>query len=175
MMTEKLTCPYCRHLIDIDLVDTTGLWRERDAIKDRFGNVMVWNLANEYVNAFREDTDVLMALKKRVRLLNEVLALWESGTYIRKDKSYRVSKDAILAAMRKFCNMQKTGFSKHEYLYEILGDSAERISAEGLTARDEKKREEGRRLKAEDRASNSDPDFGTRMGEIAKNIGRRMP
>ena len=181
-MSEKITCPFCDHQIDIDLVEMADMWRKRAELAARFGNG--WKVVNEYVDTFRKAQGHRMALKKRIRILESLLELWEKGMFKREGKSYRADKNAVMGAMRKVCNMEKTGLpDNHSYLFAVLIDGAERVSAEGLTAREEAEKEEGRRLKAEGRsqevqAENETVPWGEhtrRLGEIARNIGRPMP
>jgi hypothetical protein len=174
-MTERITCPFCESSIDLDIVDMADLWRQRAALASRFGSA--WKIANEYVEAFCVKRDARMALKKRLRHLEELAKLWETGVFEYDSRRYRVSKDAVRAAMQKVCDAEKYGFKDHNYLKVVLRDAAERISAEGLTAKEEAKRDEGRRENCEggrmkDAEQSDKEEFRRRIKEIAGNIGR---
>jgi len=57
-----------------------------------------------------------------------------------------------MAALRTVCDADKYNFKNHNYLKKVLLESSERLSAEGLTAREEQKGIEGkkdRRLEGE--------------------------
>ena len=178
-MTERITCPYCDHSIDLDIIDMAGLWKERAALAARFGGG--WKIVNEYVEAFRVRPGARMALKKRLRHLEELAKLWETGVFEYDGRRYRVGKDAIMAAMQKVCNAEKTGFKDHAYLKVVLKDGAERVSAEGLTAKEEVARE-GNKRRTVGATPRGCPDDGPvdavdhkkRLGEIVERIGRPM-
>ncbi|SPD73797.1 hypothetical protein PITCH_A1970016 [uncultured Desulfobacterium sp.] len=174
-MTDKITCPFCDHSIDVDLVDMAGMWRQRETLAARFGSA--WNLANEYVDAFRVKPGARMALKKRLRHLEELVKLWDTGIFEYDGRRYRLGKDAIKAGMQKVCDAEKYGFKDHNYLKVVLRDAAERVSAEGLTAREEAAREAGFRKAAqhvetleEERVSKEE--HVRRIREIKGSIGR---
>jgi hypothetical protein len=176
-MSERLTCPYCENSIDVDMVEMAGLWRERSELAARLGSA--FRLCNEYLDSFRAAPDGRLSLKRRVRHLMALAHLWETEEFEFKGKRYRVNRAIIKDALTKVCEAGKFGFSDHNYLKVIMVKSSERVSSEGLTAREEKKREEGRRLKAEERAALApEPDkeeFKRKIGEIVNNIGRAMP
>ena len=65
-------------------------------------------------------------------------------------KRYRITRDRIVVGLRTVCDLEKFGFKNHNYLKRVLVPDAERISAEGLTAKEERKREE---VKKERRSS----------------------
>jgi len=64
---------------------------------------------------------------------------------------------AFAESMRKVCDLEKHGFGNHNYLKRVMAGDAERISAEGLTAADEKKREEDRSQRSEVRDQEEEP------------------
>ena len=160
-MTEKLICPYCEHRLDLDMIESADLFRERETLAAGFGPA--WKIANEYVEAFRVRPGACMILKKRVRILSELLRLWTSCEFEFQGKLYRAAKPEIQAALITICNLEKTGFKDHNYLKKVLLSGSQRVSAEGLTAEEERREEEGKRSK---RAAQQDLDLGQDMGTI---------
>jgi len=100
-------------------------------------------------------------LSKRVRLLRELWGLFESCQFRARGKSYRTDWGGIIAALTKVVNSEKYGFTNHNYLKCILAQEAERLSAEGLTAKEEEARERARR------------EGRPRAGAQSKRTGRR--
>jgi len=119
------------------------LFRERNELAARLGTA--WTLANEYLDSFRQKQGSRITLKKRARHLRGLVRLWETGEFEVQGKRYRTDKRQIVEALATVCNLEKYGFQNHKYLKKILLNGAERISAEGLTAREEQKREDERR------------------------------
>jgi hypothetical protein len=188
-MSEKLTCPFCEHSIDVDMVDMAGLWKEKADLASRLGSL--WRLANEYLDSFRSAPDSRLSLKRRVRHLTAIAHLWETGEFEFKGRRYRLDRAVIRDALAKVCEAGKFGFSDHNYLKVIMVKNAERVSAEGLTAKEEAAREEKRGLRVTEQPVGAtprgcpdgsracpDPDkeeFKKRIKDITQNIGRRMP
>lgn len=176
-MTERLTCPYCEHSIDVDMVEMSGLWKEKAELASRLGST--FRLANEYLDSFRAAPDGRLSLKRRVRHLAAIAHLWETEEFEFKGKRFRADRAVIRDALTKVCEAGKFGFENHNYLKAIMVKGAERVSAEGLTAREESKKEEGRREKCEDgRPEDGREDkeeFVRRIKGISANIGRKMP
>lgn len=194
-MTEKLTCPFCARAIDLDMVETADLWKDRERLAARLGPA--WRLANEYIDAFRAHPEHRITLKRRVRHLMPIAHLWETKEFEFNGKRYRVTEPVIRDALTRVCETGKFGFKDHNYLKVILVKGAERISAQGLTAAEERKRDEARRQKGLEawRLGGQEPDkehpsflasqspsdeepmstreFQKRIGELANKIGGR--
>jgi len=147
MRTEKITCPYCERSFDLDQIEMADLFRERNTLAARLGPA--WRAANEYLDAFRQKPGGKITLKKRTRHLKGLVTLWETGEFEVQGKRYRTTQRQIMEALWTVCNMEKYGFQNHNYLKKILLNGAERISAEGLTAEEEQKREDERRNRSE--------------------------
>lgn len=151
-MSEKITCPFCEKSFDLEQIETGDIWRERADLASRLNSA--WKLANEYIDAFRAKPGARMSLKKGTRHLRGLAALWKKCEFEYQGKRYRTSRESILNAMTTVCELEKTGFVNHNYLKKVLLPTASRVSAEGMTAKEEVRREEvrrkGRPLEAED-------------------------
>ena len=111
-----------------------------------------WLLAWEYAEAFRGRRDGTITAAKRLRIFKELAKLFESGIFEYDGKRYRTDPSKIMAALRTVCDADKYNFKNHNYLKKVLLETSERLSAEGLTAREEQKGIEGkkdRRLEGE--------------------------
>ena len=142
-MNDKLICPHCERSFDIEAVEDADLWRERAEIAARLGHA--WKPVNEYIEAFRATRGSRLSNRKQIRLLAEIARLWEAGRFEFDGKRYKISQPEILKGLTAVCNADKTGFQNHNYLKKVLMTGAEKLSAEGLTAGEEEKREEKRR------------------------------
>lgn len=142
-MSETLICPYCERIVDVDAMENCTLWNERADLASRLGKV--WRLANEYADCFRAKPGVRMSLKKRVRILTEIAGFWEKGSFEYEGKRYKVLQDEIMLGMKICCDRDLVGFQNHNYLKVILAPKSQRLSAEGMTATEEEKREQQRR------------------------------
>lgn len=145
-MSAKLRCPYCDRTFDLEQVERAELFDERAEVAARLGRA--WRLANEYVECFRQSSDGRIMLKTRVRLLNDVVRLWEGCLYEYDGRRYRTTQEQIAGAMATVCNVGKRGFLNHNYLKKVLISTSVRVSAEGMTAAEEERRERVRREKA---------------------------
>jgi len=148
-MSERIRCPYCDRSIDIENLEMSDLFRELVNVAARLGSA--WHLVNEYVSCFAQSFEGRISLKKRLRLIKEVMRLWENCVYELDGKRFRTDQHKIREALTAVCNMDKTGFKNHNYLKRVLTDTAERVSAEGMTAAEERRREEERRAAAKAR------------------------
>lgn len=167
----KLTCPVCESKYDLkQAAITTGL-REMVGLAAKFGSF--WELVEEYVEAFRQSQYGGISAKKRVRLLKEILRLWEGREFEYHGKRYRTDKAHIRAAMTAVCNADKFGFQNHNYLKKILLKQAERVSAEGLTAKEESKRDELRG--AEEKMTAEEYKARHQIETFAGKVGKEMP
>lgn len=134
-------CPVCGSKCDYDQAARDQLMREMIGLAAFFGKD--WDLVNEYVDCFRLDQWGQVLSKKRVRLLEEVKRLFIVQTVEVDQKRYRADRTAITGALRSVCDLEKHGFRNHNYLKKVIvTNGAERVSAEGLTAKEERKRSE---------------------------------
>jgi len=114
---------------------------------------LIW----EYTGAFATRRLGAIAPAKRLRIVTELARLWETGIFAVDKKRYRITRDGIVQGLRTVCDLEKFGFKNHNYLKRVLMPDAERISAEGLTAGEEARREEDRRQTTEDRGQKEEP------------------
>jgi len=160
------------------------MFRERIDLAARLGSA--WHLVNEYISCFAQSSEGRISLKKRVRLIKEMVRLWENCVFELDGKRFRTTHENIMQAMTTVCNADKFGFKNHNYLKRILTDSAVRISAEGKTAAEEEQREENRRQQAalfrkdepaEEPKHLSAEEFKRRRGvdTLLDGIGKPMP
>ncbi len=151
---NKLVCPVCQSKYELQEAATTAALKEMVGLAARFGKV--WGMVEEYVETFRASQWGSITIKKRVRLLNEMSKLWETGEFEYNGKRYRADRAGIRAAINTVCNADKFGFKNHNYLKAILKDGAKRVSASGHTAGEEQKRETSRGQRTEDRGQTAD-------------------
>jgi len=139
----KLTCPVCEARISLEQAAREELHRELTDLAARFGPN--WELAHEYIDCFRQAPHGAIRLKKRVRLLKGLWRLFDRREFELRGRRYRTDWPRILAAVTQIVNAEKYGFINHNYLKKILVQDGQRLSAEGLTAREEEQREVARR------------------------------
>lgn len=179
-----MICPWCERPIDVDTVDQCDIFRERYDIAARLGR-KAWAIANEYADSFRPAEKGWLTPKKRIRILREVLQLWETCLYEYDGKRFRTDQQKIVLALTAVCNAQKAGFANHNYLKRVLSETAVRVSAEGMSAAEEAKREEDRREAARTRQETlfsgdgevlSADEFKRRkgIGSLVEGIGRKI-
>jgi len=160
MASDKLTCPYCERSFGLDEVENAELWRERAELAAALG--ACWKLANEYAECFRAEIGARMTIKKRVRILGRVAKLWQGQVFEYKGKKYRIKEAEILKALHTVCSMDKTGFKDDNYLKVVMAKQAERLSEEGLTAKEEAKREKTRGQRSEVRSQQEEEEMTLR-------------
>jgi len=177
-MTDKARCPHCSEAFDWDMLEEAGLWRKMGLLEKRLEPI--WDLANEYMQAFRKKDGSKIRFHRRIRHLTRLAGLWEKQIFEFEGKRYRTTRPAIREALTKVCEAQKRGFNKHKYLKTVLLDVAELISAAGETAKEEQKREEKRRAEAANRetgdtekkdAPMATAEFKQKIGALADQIG----
>ncbi len=103
-----------------------------------------WRIAYEYTDCFRTSEYGDVRPRRRWTLLKEIASLFDTCIFQKQGKRYRTNRDEIGKAMATMCNRNIRGVKSHGYLVAILMKTGERISAEGLTAREERQRENGR-------------------------------
>lgn len=139
-----MKCPVCRSKFCVD--DCL-----KEAIKDEFIELASffgrgWLAVNEYVDCFRGSQWGSVGEKKRLRILQEIKALFESCEFEFEKKKYRTDKKSIYGAIKVIIDKEMTKMKDHNYLKQILIDpfegtlnvvKAKRVSAEGMTAHEE--------------------------------------
>lgn len=138
----NLQCPVCNSKFTLDAAAKEEATRELIDLAAFFGKH--WTLVNEYVDCFRVSQWASVGTKKRIRLLQDVRRLFEGRVYEYDGKRYRAELANVTAAIRAVADAEKFGFKNHNYLKKVLLNDAERVSAEGLTAKEERAREEKR-------------------------------
>jgi len=138
----KLICPKCGSGFEVDEAVKALEHREVRDIAAKLGEH--WRIAYEYTDCFRMSEYGDVRPRRRWALLKEIASLFDTGIFQRQGKRYRTNRDEIGKAMATMCNRNIWGVKSHGYLVAILMKTGERISAEGLTAREERGREEGR-------------------------------
>jgi len=177
MAELKLTCPHCLAKIELDQAEASADFSRLASLAAKYG--AAWDLVSDYLQSFRARGTGYVTLKKRVSLLGgELLNIWQYKQFTYNRRSYRTSSQALKKALYDINAMNKTGFKNHNYLKVILQDTAESLSAEGLTAADEQAREERRRSGAprDDNRGGADLDkFRKRHGvkSITELIGKK--
>lgn len=144
---NKCRCPQCESSFTFDQMRHEGLMRDMVDLASFFGQD--WNIVNEYIDCFRGSKLGSMTLPKRMRLLTGLKPLFSSLKIEHKGKVYRVTKELILKGILATIDAEKTDLKNHNYLKTILvSEGAERISAQGETAKEEGKREGDRQQEA---------------------------
>jgi hypothetical protein len=105
-----------------------------------------WRLVFEYSDCFRQSEFGNVSMSKRLRIFKDIARLLDALIFSYRGKRYRTSWHEAIKAMTNICNAQKWGFHNHNYLLSILVKTADRLSIEGLTAKEEAAREEERSL-----------------------------
>jgi len=139
----KLSCPICQSKFSLDQAAHEGLMSEMVELASRFGKK--WDIVYEYTDCFRVERWGTVSFKKRLRLLKEVLKLLEHNAFSYQGKRYKTDWARISAAITTIVNAEKFGLKNHNYLKKVMLGDAERVSDEGLTAREEQAREVKRR------------------------------
>jgi len=139
----KLTCPKCGFKFELEQAVRELEQAETHDIAAKLG--VHWRLVYEYSDCFRQTEFSNVSLTKRLRIFKSIARLMQTSTFSYRGKRYRTSQHETVKTMTDICNMQKWGFRNHNYLLAILSKTAERLSAEGMTAKEESERETRRR------------------------------
>jgi len=139
----KLSCPVCSSKFTLEQATRELALLELVELASKFGRS--WNLVSEYVDCFRPGNYSSVNLVKRIRLLRELTGVFERCEFEYDGKKYRTDHARLRQALTTVANLQKWGFKNHNYLKKVLTGDSERISIEGLTAKEETAREERRR------------------------------
>ena len=173
--TINLICPRCGNTFILSDAVKELEQREIADIAAIFGQS--WRLIYEYTDCFRKSEYGGMQRSKRVRLLKEVSRLFDSCEFNYEGKRYRVTWPEVIAAITQTCNAEKFGLKNHNYLKVILLKTAKRVSAEGLTAAEEK--EKAVRPRAESKGEQegeflkqAPEDVANRIHSILNKLGR---
>jgi len=135
----KLICPKCGSRFEMEQAVRELEQSETHDIAAKLGQH--WRLVWEYSECFRQEEYGDVSLTKRLRIFKSIVQLLETLTFSFRGKYYRTTWHDVATAMTTICNMQKRGFRNHNYLHTLLVKTADRLSAEGLTAKEERERE----------------------------------
>lgn len=159
MASDKIRCPYCEATFDLDGMEMAEIFEARAHVAAKLGNV--WPLANEYIDSYRQAPNARISLKKRLRHLQEIAWLWEHLQFEYDGRRYRTTREEVRRCLQTVCELEKYGFTNNNYLKKILIGTAQRISAEGMTAKEEQAREDQRREAVEAKAASREEDTMT--------------
>jgi len=140
----KLGCPVCGSKFTIAEARHEAAMKEMIELAAYFGKN--WGLVFDYTEGFRREYWGSVREQKRLRLLKEIRTLFDRCEFEIEGKRYRTDGPRIISAIGAVVDADKIGFKNHNYLKRVLlGEKAERVSAEGLTAAEEEHRETKRR------------------------------
>lgn len=108
-----------------------------------------WLLAWEYAECFRAKRDGTITAPKRLRIFTDLARLLDACEFVYDGRRYRTDRSKIKAALQTVCDLDKYGFKNHNYLKKVMMDDAEKVSAEGMTAKEEREREKRKEKRAE--------------------------
>jgi len=140
---KQLICPFCGGKFRLEEATTEEIYLTLGRIQGKLDRH--WPIIDEYIDCFARSPHGIITIKHRVRRAAEILKLFESQEFEHQGKRYRTTRPEIIKAMTEICNAAKSGFTNHNYLKVILKKSAERVSAEGMTAKEEQTSELDRR------------------------------
>jgi len=138
----KLICPKCGSRFKIEQAVRELEQSETHDIAAKLGQH--WRLVYEYSECFRQEEYGDVSLTTRLRIFKSIVQLMETNKFEYRRKWYRTSWHEAVKAITKICNLQKKEFTNNNYLYKMLIGTADRLSAEGLSAREERDREADR-------------------------------
>lgn len=138
----KLMCPKCGSRFEMEQAVRELEQSETHDIAAKLGQH--WRLVYEYSDCFRQSEFGNVSLTKRLRIFKSVVLLFDTLIFSYRGKRYRASWYETTKAMTTICNLQLWGFENHNYLFKMLIKSADRLSIEGLSAKEEQRREDSR-------------------------------
>lgn len=158
----KLGCPICNSKFTLEQLKHEGIMGEMIDLAAKFGKN--WNLVYDYTECFRRSQWGSVRLEKRLSLIQETFKLFEKAEFEYESKRYRTDWATIIGALRTVVDQEKFKFTNHNYLKVVLIDqkTTVRLSAEGMSAKDEADRELKRR--------NRTTDDGRQMTENEKTL-----
>jgi len=134
----KLICPKCGSRFEMDQAVRELEQSETHDIAAKLGQH--WRLVYEYSDCFRQSEYGNVPLTTRLRTFKSIVQLLDTNKFEYRKKWYRTSWHESIKAMTQICNLQKTGFTNNNYLYKMLLGTSDRLSAEGLSAKEEQAR-----------------------------------
>jgi hypothetical protein len=176
----KLGCPICNSKFTLSEFAREAGMKELIDLAAHLGSS--FHLIYSYAECFRDSQWGQVGLEKRIRLIKEIDKLLTTGEFEYDGKRYRTDRTKVLGAIRVTVDAEKYGFRNHNYLKTILlGQKPERLSAEGLSVKEETAREEKRRTgpsfaKASEGGEMTGPEWKARKGieSLADQVGKRI-
>lgn len=173
-----MRCPKCDHKLTIEDVEANETWRKILELAPVFGGEQ--KLVSEYIELFGLKPLTATA-KKRLRLLEEVGALFVQKKFAYQKKTYRVSESGIKEGLTVVCNKHfESPLENHNYLKKVLMAISEREQKEGRdqAEKEQRRREEFRSQEPGARAKNggeylSREEVARLAGQVVKNMGGR--
>lgn len=180
----KLACPICSSKFTIAELMHEAAKDEMIDLAAKFG--AHWGLVFDYTECFRSGQWGQVREQTRLRLLNDTAKLFEKLEFEYRGKRYRTTLRVIIEAMRQITLKGLFGFKNHNYLKSMLVPEGERLSLEGLTAGEERQREEDRRAgNREQRAESREQGAGMTgaewkerqgvIGDLVDQVGSKVP
>jgi hypothetical protein len=180
-----MRCPVCRSKFSIDDLMRENINDELISLAAFFGKN--WALFNEYCDCFRSGQWQQVSEKKKLRLLTELKMLFERCEFEYDGKRYRTDRGRILASIRVVVDAEKFGFKNHNYLKRVMlgGDLVQsdgkncvrpqRVSAEGMTAKEEAEKLKGQRSKVKgEEITGAEFMKRNNLENLIDGIGRKM-
>jgi len=155
----KLQCPKCGSRFEMEQAVRELEQSETHDIAAKLGEH--WRLVFEYSECFRQKEYGDVPLTTRLRTFKSITELLDTNKFEYRKKWYRTSWHESIKAMTQICNLQKTGFTNNNYLFKMLLSTSDRLSAEGLSAKEEREREHARA-----RAAHSSKDVAHSPGKM---------
>lgn len=158
-------CPHCAKKFNLLTGEVMGLAIQLGDLAAKFREH--WPLVSEYVDCFRPKGGSV-TLKKRVRILTELAKFFETLEFEYDGKRYRTKLMDIRWAMRHVCDAQMEAFKNHNYIKRMLVTTAgaERVSAEGLTAKEETEKIEDQKFRRSENQIIRKPDNQKEEGDL---------
>jgi hypothetical protein len=170
----KLSCPVCENKFDIEEAAKEAIHNEIADLAAKFGPH--WTFVLAYIMCFRQSKYGRCRIEKRHLLLKELYCIFDSERFEFNGKKYRITKKILTDGMYTVVKQDVFKLKNHNYLKQVLiGNGAERISAEGLTAEEERKRDDPghRRRETEDFVSVTDYKKRHNIESLVDQIGDR--
>ena len=138
-----ISCPFCRERHSLDAALSEG--QVRDLIHELLelrGNALgVWC----YTTAFRTRPTKDLTTEKRLDLVREVKALFDSKKFKFGGKVYAVTEDQVRQGLRIVIDAEKIGLKNHNYLKQVLIRLVEKVEAREEEREEDRKRQATRR------------------------------
>jgi len=172
-----MRCPHCGKILDIREAMIDDDWRAIFKLLDELdghGRLFLEYIENFSVHPLRLKT------KKIRRLLEELHELYHSGIFKFKNKTYRISKNGVVEALKAVCNKHfEPPLTNHNYLKQVMIGISEREEKERIAEQERKLRQKEdaiRNYGIRDEETISAQEFKKRKGieSLASLIGKKL-